>query len=525
MASYVPSEPPQPDIISPMSRRAAPASLYQLLHNDAENQSRSPQRLSEVAKSFENVALPSEMPIGSYVHLWEPPKWGVIKISNIPYSITKQEIVQFVGRQARLITPDKGCAIHIIMERSTAKTMDCYVEFETKTNAQETVNRINQIYETGRPPRLGNRHVDVELSSQDALLKNLFPRAKCVSWKDGIPYALPNTDPYSTGFAGLFTSEEIVGAIRHAEMPHRSPFCAKCPQRTYESTISTLYKFPWFATKLYTVDERNQLFDMTNRHIMSLVSRIKRSNTVGLDQRLLRDLLYAGLNCPAFNERQKYTLCVNSEDMREILRFSDLDKWFPFDTLVKIPQHSRTTHRYYASLISKVGISDYDVPGLPNNFPTENVELYSPYGPIWFEWETTVAKDMIWDDAVQHEMIILCNLVLSGWINSDRESKVSGSSTECSPSDSAAQSNLALSSTDSGKSRAFTDSATKIETFVTHARRASMAVTSSGPFGTSNESTWNQRLLLYPSAKARSRPYGHRITQSSPTCFPSSEEK
>lgn len=99
--------------------------------------------------------------------------------------------------------------------------MDCYVEFATPGDAKETVKRIDRIQETGRPPRLGNRHVDVEVSSQDALLRDLFPRAKCVHWQAGMPTVLRNNDLYSTGFAGFFTSEEIIGAIRHAEMPHR----------------------------------------------------------------------------------------------------------------------------------------------------------------------------------------------------------------------------------------------------------------------------------------------------------------
>ena len=107
------------------------------------------------------------------------------------------------------------------MERSTAKTMDCYAELETVQDARDTVVRINKIFETGRAPRLGNRVVDVELSSQDELLKDLFPRAKCLIWKNGIPIALENSDFYSTGFAGFLTSEEIYGAIRHAEIPHR----------------------------------------------------------------------------------------------------------------------------------------------------------------------------------------------------------------------------------------------------------------------------------------------------------------
>lgn len=71
---------------------------------------------------------------------------------------------------------------------------------------------------------------------------------------------------------------------------------------------------------------------------------MKRTNTIGLDHRLLRELLYSGLNCPAFNERQKYTLCVNSEDMSEIVRFPEAGKWHPFDTLVRIPSFDSMTN-------------------------------------------------------------------------------------------------------------------------------------------------------------------------------------
>lgn len=88
---------------------------------------------------------------------------------------------------------------------------------------------------------------------------------------------------------------------------------------------------------MYTVHDRNQLFELTNRHIRSLVSRMEKSKTVGLDHRLLRELLYAGLNCPAFNERQKYTLCIHAGEKSEILKLGDMSKWFPFDTLVYLP--------------------------------------------------------------------------------------------------------------------------------------------------------------------------------------------
>jgi hypothetical protein len=126
-----------------------------------------------------------------------------------------------MGRGAHILTPDIGNAVHIIMERSTAKTMECYVEFLTVADALATFSRLNHFQEGGRYPRIGNRHVIIEMSSQDALLKDMFPRAKCVIWESGLPRVTPNTDSYSTGFQGFLTSEELLGVIRHAENPHR----------------------------------------------------------------------------------------------------------------------------------------------------------------------------------------------------------------------------------------------------------------------------------------------------------------
>jgi hypothetical protein len=107
------------------------------------------------------------------------------------------------------------------MERSTGKTMDCYAEFLTPADAEVTFKRISLQQESGRLPRLGNRHITVELSSQDALLRDLFPCAKCVAWEAGWPRLIPNTDPYCSGFQGFLTNEELLGIVRHAENSHR----------------------------------------------------------------------------------------------------------------------------------------------------------------------------------------------------------------------------------------------------------------------------------------------------------------
>jgi len=99
------------------------------------------------------------------------------------------------------------------------------------------------------------------------------------------------------------------------------------------------------------VHDRNQLFELVNRHIQSLVSRIKRVNTVGLDQKLLNDLLQAGLKCPTFNERQKYTLCINSEISSEIIKLPETSKWFPFDSLARKPNFNEDIYTVRSILL------------------------------------------------------------------------------------------------------------------------------------------------------------------------------
>lgn len=127
----------------------------------------------------------------------------------------------FLGRNAKIITPDLGVAIHIIMERSTSKTMDCFVEFLSYGDALAVVNKFTRNREDGRHPRVGDRHVAVEMSGQDVLMKELFPRAKNVVWQGGNPVIIHNDEPFNSGFKSFLTSEETVMLVKHAEQPHR----------------------------------------------------------------------------------------------------------------------------------------------------------------------------------------------------------------------------------------------------------------------------------------------------------------
>lgn len=142
--------------------------------------------------------------------------------TQIPYSLTRAEVLDFLGCDAQVVPPALGIGVHIIMERTTGKTMDCYVEFLSIYDAQSTVNRL--VYR-GQPLRLGthphDRVVNVAMTSQDELMKQLFPRAKNVIWTGGKPVIQTSNEPFNTGFKSFIIGEELVMMSKHAEQPHR----------------------------------------------------------------------------------------------------------------------------------------------------------------------------------------------------------------------------------------------------------------------------------------------------------------
>lgn len=109
------------------------------------------------------------------------------------------------------------------MERVTSKTLDCYVEFINLNEAVNAVDRFETNRTGGRGGRLGQRHVEVELSSQEALMKDLFPKAKNVKWHGSRPEVIPRdpNDIYNSGFQGFISSEELVMLVKHVEAPQR----------------------------------------------------------------------------------------------------------------------------------------------------------------------------------------------------------------------------------------------------------------------------------------------------------------
>ena len=158
-----------------------------------------------------------------------PSTAGVIQITNIPYGTSRSEIVALLGSQAKLCPQPPGSgflAVHILMERQSGKTLDAYVEVESGKEARMLVSQFAGRASHKRPPKLGDRAVEVNMSSRDAMMAAIFPCAKNVTWIDGVPKIDDHREQLtptikSTGFNGFLQDEEIYHLTKHAETPQR----------------------------------------------------------------------------------------------------------------------------------------------------------------------------------------------------------------------------------------------------------------------------------------------------------------
>ncbi|KAG8412601.1 hypothetical protein J3458_014311 [Metarhizium acridum] len=245
---------------------------------------------------------------------------GVVKLKNIPFATKRSEVIAFLGRNSKILN-DADEPVHIIMERVTSKTMDAYVEFVTLDDANKAVEKHQQNILSGRVSRLGDRPVEVELSSQESLMKDLFPLAKGIIWNGASPQFKPlNPNEPWENFKGFVSEEEMIMLVKHVEVPHRSPFSKDCPQRPYECLISTLKKFPWYVTDRITISQRQAVFKATCE-LARLLSRSiqKQDDQVNLTHQLYRRLIATAMKCPGFTPLMKddISCLANLSDMEE----------------------------------------------------------------------------------------------------------------------------------------------------------------------------------------------------------------
>ena len=98
-----------------------------------------------------------------------------------------------------------------------------------------------------------------------------------------------------------------------------------------------MIQFPWYASELYTLADRNLLYSTYMNQMCVLVEKVEKTDTKGLDQNLLRDFIFAGMNCPGFGERQKHELITTAGYWGSAIMTSPLNCFWPFDLISRQP--------------------------------------------------------------------------------------------------------------------------------------------------------------------------------------------
>ncbi|KAK4569506.1 hypothetical protein LTR86_003269 [Recurvomyces mirabilis] len=353
-----------------------------------------------------------DLPVVEACRVAVPSDAGVIRIRNIPYATPKAEITAIVNRNVQIISQPAGSpyfATHIVMERGSGKTMDAFIEVSTPYEAKRVVEQFGRRAMSGRPARIGDRVVEVETSTQEDFMSEMFPRAKNIVWHGATPKVLLNTEEFypgqlSAGFTGFMTPEEIVMVVKHAEAPHRSVFASRIMVRVYESLTSTIHKYPWFAHECVNMVERRLLYDCCISVAKALMLFLRRTTGERLDNTkptaaTLKEMSVAVLTCPGFSEQQKfhYIQHLGAQGYAHFSSAQGLNVVFggtspfasawPFMVLARNPASPERMVQYFASLISDA-INGGRPLTLAQRFAmrTSGVGLQGPFGNLTIDY-------------------------------------------------------------------------------------------------------------------------------------------
>jgi hypothetical protein len=181
------------------------------------------------------------------------------RITNLdlenPFTVRINEVLVCLGQEAAVVEYPVASGIygvHIIQDRMTGKTMDVFIELKDWQEADRSFRRYNNLVEGKREPKLGPRRINLDMSTNSALMKAMFPRAKC-DWVNGVP---ERSDDYlqknPSTWDGFITFEELVKVLLFAEQTNSSKtrFAADSPERVYQFMMSSLQKVSHISSEL-----------------------------------------------------------------------------------------------------------------------------------------------------------------------------------------------------------------------------------------------------------------------------------
>ncbi|KAF8937435.1 hypothetical protein BGZ47_009057 [Haplosporangium gracile] len=272
-------------------------------------------------------------------------QWAVVRVTNIPWDVSLQDMLGFFAGFP--YPPEHLLAqnVHILMDRTSGKTFNsAFIELAL------TTRQAGLVAQARNQRVLKGRQVSVELSSQDELLRSVFPkwtgdfvngeplipgeRASIKSAdgegdKDGqnvAPWHLDSakqaqsTPPFVTrdeinallvicrNYKACITTSCLTISYSYVHLAQLH-FSRKCAERPFENILSILAKYPWHQAHRVLPLHRDHIFELLKLSIESLRMHLsKEYNTI--HPTLLTRMVRCAVLTSAFTERQKNMVLV-----------------------------------------------------------------------------------------------------------------------------------------------------------------------------------------------------------------------
>ncbi|KAI7870652.1 hypothetical protein BDF14DRAFT_1501391 [Spinellus fusiger] len=220
--------------------------------------------------------------------------YEVIKISNIPWGISLNEIKCLLSN---LMMPNQNQvvqAIHVMMNKSTGKTLSLAF-VEVLSDKEETARTIRTLK---RPPVKG-RKLFFEQSSQHELMKELYPGWTTYFPSEGASVVSEDFQ-LQPGLIQRGEYESLLAVCRNFKLH----FSRKCGERPFEHFISLLVKYPWDQPHIITTLQRDHLYEYYKQATAILRGHISKTHST-LDPTLLPRMIRGAIQSPGLTIPQK----------------------------------------------------------------------------------------------------------------------------------------------------------------------------------------------------------------------------
>ncbi|KAG0337071.1 hypothetical protein BG004_007795 [Podila humilis] len=261
-------------------------------------------------------------------------RWAVVRVTNIPWDVSLQDMAAFF---TGFPTPPEHLLsqnVHILMDRATGKTFNsAFVELAL------TPVQAGMVAQSKNLKVLKGRVVTVELSSQDELLRSIFPKW-IGHFENGEPVLqsaqMPSLDKYiaetrdaqedsqeqlqqqpggpcSSTLANVqgaspatppFVTRDEINALLVVCRNYKLHFSRKCAERPFENILSILAKYPWHQAHRVLPLHRDHIFELLKLSIESLGMHLNKEYST-IHSTLLTRMVRCAILTPAFTERQK----------------------------------------------------------------------------------------------------------------------------------------------------------------------------------------------------------------------------